>query len=455
MHYRYCSILIFQRSYSPVTEPTKEVTIDDEENIVDDMGNANEQPDGKVAPKIDNASKNDWFKQPPRPPTSDSEWNKDRIVDDQPEQPGFNDLVSAEKYPLTFDELMATPIDFSKFSMNRLKLEKITKADLVGPVYNLLKGTCQSSIELEYNMEECYKALFDQLDWANPKGDRCSFDLSKPLLLKGRPGHLTIHAEYFFNNDLEYLKSRNLERKYTTSITKTKAARYELVGIKDMIPKQWSVVKVGYNKEAAFGSSRWGPKRQLFYRSQINRLSRHDVYSTLKILSVVSVMIDKQFSYGNLKEIVVRRAYRKLYTFKEGDFINLYLNDIEDILLLVFQHKLFHLEGDAIVDLAVALRMFTRRIVIQKRVKDVQLGVESYQKKLNITKPQKDFPTTLPLNHTPHHLIRKGFHRQRWSDIMVKLIEEQLLERRVMRNLERLVSGRKLEMDYRLMQRTA
>ncbi|GJR25921.1 hypothetical protein Tco_1102153 [Tanacetum coccineum] len=294
-----------------ITEPTKEVTIDDEENIVDDMGNAEEQPDGKVALKTDNASKNDWFKQSPRPPTSDSEWNKDRIVDDQPEQPWFNDLVSAEKYPLTFDELMATPINFSKFAMNSLKLEKITKADLVGPVYNLLKGTCQSSIELEYNMEECYKALFDQLDWANPKGDRCPFDLSKPLLLKGRPGHLTIHAEYFFNNDLEYLKSRYLERKYTKSITKTKAARYELVGIKDMIPKQWSVVKVGYNKEAAFGILRWGPKRQLFYRSQINRLSRHDVYSTLKILSVVSVTINKQFSYGNLKEIVKNRHLEK------------------------------------------------------------------------------------------------------------------------------------------------
>ncbi|GKC60464.1 hypothetical protein Tco_1088062 [Tanacetum coccineum] len=78
------------------------------------------------------------------------------------------------------------------------------------------------------------------------------------------------------------------------------------------------------------------------------------------ILSVVSISDDKQFRYGYLKEIV---------------------------------HKLFHLDGVAIIDLAVALRMFTRRIVIQKRVKDVQLGVESYQKKLNITKPQKDFPT--------------------------------------------------------------
>ncbi|GJY87493.1 putative reverse transcriptase domain-containing protein [Tanacetum coccineum] len=295
--------------------------------------------------------------------------------------------------PLTFDDLMATPIDFSKFAKNRLKFDKITKAVLVGPVYNLLKGTCQSSIELEYNMEEFYKALSDRLDWTNPKGDRCPYDLSKPLPLKGRLGHLTVPTEHFFNNDIKYLKSESLEKKYTTSITKIKAARYELVGIEDMIAKQWSVVKVGYNEDAGFRILHWGPKHQFFYRSQINKLSRHDVYSTLKILSVVSVTVGKQFSYGILEEIVVRRADRKLYTFKEGNFINLHLNDIKDMLLQVVQHKLFHLKGDVIVDLAVALRMFTRRIIIKKRVKDVQLGVESYQKKLNITKPQKDFPT--------------------------------------------------------------
>nr|GEZ17255.1 hypothetical protein [Tanacetum cinerariifolium] len=31
--------------------------------------------------------------------------------------------------------------------------------------------------------------------------------------------------------------------------------------------------------------------------------------------------------------------------------------------------------------------MFTRSIVIQRRVEDLQLGVESYQKRLNLTKP--------------------------------------------------------------------
>ncbi|GJV20933.1 hypothetical protein Tco_1369953 [Tanacetum coccineum] len=74
--------------------------------------------------------------------------------------------------------------------------DKLTKAHLVGPVYNLLKGTCQSSIELEYNKEECYKALSDQLDWNNPEGYRCPFDFSKSLLLKAWCRKLPKDAQY-------------------------------------------------------------------------------------------------------------------------------------------------------------------------------------------------------------------------------------------------------------------
>ncbi|GJT30175.1 hypothetical protein Tco_0910450 [Tanacetum coccineum] len=157
-------------------------------------------------------------------PTPDQEWNKRQVVVDQPEQPWFNNIVSAAKDPLTFDELMATSIDFSKCAMNRLKIDNITQAHLVGPVYNLLKATCTSSIELKYNTEECFKALTDKLDWNYPEGDRCPYDLTKPLPLKGRPGCLTVVAKYFFNNDLEFMNSLDPENKYTTSITKTKAA---------------------------------------------------------------------------------------------------------------------------------------------------------------------------------------------------------------------------------------
>ncbi|GKE21161.1 hypothetical protein Tco_1432673 [Tanacetum coccineum] len=241
-------------------------------------------------------------------------------------------MVSAAKDPLTFDELMATPIDFSKYAMNHLKIDKLTKAHLVGPVYNLLKGTCKSSVELEYNMKECYKALSDQLGWNNPEGDRCPYNLSTPLPLKGHPGRLTIPSEYFLTNNLKYLKSSN--------------------------PKK-NATKVGYDKDASFGIKHWGPKRQQFFRAQLNRFSKHNVYSTQKILSVVSVKINKLHVYGHLEAIVMRRADRQKYTFKEGDFVNLHLNDIDDVLLLVAQHKLFNLEGSDIVDLAVALQLYT------------------------------------------------------------------------------------------------
>ncbi|GJV35451.1 hypothetical protein Tco_0716155 [Tanacetum coccineum] len=76
---------------------------------------------------------------------------------------------------------------------------------------------------------------------------------------------------------------------------------------------------------------------------------------------------------------------------EEGNFDDLYLNDIEDMLLPVVQHKLFQLDVHYIVDVFVALRMCTRSLIIKRRVEDLQLGVESYQKIFNITKPQKTF----------------------------------------------------------------
>ncbi|GKA54710.1 hypothetical protein Tco_0753659 [Tanacetum coccineum] len=88
---------------------------------------------------------------------------------------------------------------------------------------------------------------------------------------------------------------------YSSSITKTPAARYTMEGIEDMIPTLWS------------------PK------------SKHEVFSTMRILSVVSVKIEKKSGYGYLEEIV-------------------------------------------------------------NKVEDVQLGVESYQRKLNLTKPQRTCP---------------------------------------------------------------
>ncbi|GJU22675.1 hypothetical protein Tco_1156017 [Tanacetum coccineum] len=117
-------------------------------------GHLDDQPDNEAAPK------HDWFQTPDKPLTPD------------PRQP-----------PRTFDELMDTPINFSAYVMNRLKINNLTQEILVGSAFNLLKGSCKSFAELEYHFEECYKAVNDRIDWHNPKGREYLFDLINPLPL--------------------------------------------------------------------------------------------------------------------------------------------------------------------------------------------------------------------------------------------------------------------------------
>ncbi|GJX09383.1 hypothetical protein Tco_0199242 [Tanacetum coccineum] len=308
----------------------------------EDLGKTDEQPNDEAVPN------NDWYKKSRSDTSPDPEWNEGKLVDDGPEQSWLNDLAKDTKPPLTFDDLMHTPIDFSAFAMNRLKIDNLTKEHLVGPVYNLLKGTCKSYVELDYTMEECYRALSEQLDWNNPEG----------------------HRYFFFNNDLEYLRGGSNDKKYTASTTKSKGAGYQLKGIEDMVPNIWSPIKVVYDRYALLGISQWQTKRQNFYGYITKMMSKHDVYSTKRILSIISVKVVGWYGYGHLEEIIVKRADQKLYTFKEGNFKRLHLNDIEDMLLLVVQNKLHNLDTNVVVHLVVNLRMFARRTVIQKRVED-------------------------------------------------------------------------------------
>ncbi|GJY60821.1 hypothetical protein Tco_0461478 [Tanacetum coccineum] len=269
------------------------------QDLEENLGNDDVEPKEKVA------SKHDSFTKPTQPqePT-DPDWNVDKTPQQGQNQSWLMTLASSAKKPSkTFDELMSTPIYFSAFIMNGLKINNLTQETLLGPVFRLLKGTCSNYAELEYDFEECYKALSEKLDWKNPEGGNYPFDLTKPLPLVMSRNRQKVSVDYFFNNNLKYLQGGISTMTYTTSLTKTKAAQYDLPGIEDM----------------------------------------------------VEVM--RKHGYGYLKEIVVRIADNDLYRFKEGNFRRLRINDIEDMLLL-------------------------------KRVKYLQLGVESYQKKINVTKPE-------------------------------------------------------------------
>ncbi|GKA20182.1 hypothetical protein Tco_0700171 [Tanacetum coccineum] len=151
--------------------------------------------------------------------------------------------------------------------------------------------------------------------------------------------------------------------------------------------------------------------------------------------------------------------------------------DIKDMLLLLVQRKLTNLTIDERFDLNVALRMFTRRIVIQRRVEDRQLGVENPQgviykdqnnrnRLMSIVELNKFSDGTLNFVWTALHNITSGIRmeylpKRKWSGldkrrarVMIQDIDKQLYERRLMRNLEKFVGGREYGEDLRLLTRT-
>nr|GEY51561.1 retrovirus-related Pol polyprotein from transposon TNT 1-94 [Tanacetum cinerariifolium] len=63
---------------------------------------------------------------------------------------------------------------------------------------------------------------------------------------------------------------------------------------------------------------------------------------------------------------------------------------VNNLYLLHLQGKLNHLPRSDKVHLYNAINLWIRNIIIRQRVGDLQLGIESYQKKLNLTKPRWD-----------------------------------------------------------------
>ncbi|GJS77745.1 hypothetical protein Tco_0727626 [Tanacetum coccineum] len=244
-------------------------------------------------------------------------------------QPWLSNLANRQDPRESFNEPTDTTFDFSAFVINRLNVTTLTPELLAGPTFELMKGTCKILTELEYFCEEVYKATTEKLDWINPEGRQYPHDLRQPLLLiPNSQGRHVIPFHHLINHDLDK-------------------------------PTWWCVKPetniVNYDKFALCGISHLGKKRRQFYAFAITRESARDVYSKRRIIAVTKV------------EIV------EWQTIQAPDYITV--------------RKLTNLNVEERIAFNVSLRMFTRSVVIQKRVEDLQLGVESYQKKLNLTNP--------------------------------------------------------------------
>ncbi|GKD53044.1 hypothetical protein Tco_1286431 [Tanacetum coccineum] len=227
----------------------------------------------------------------------------------------------------------------------------------------------------------------------------------------GAPGWLTIPVDFFFNKDLEYLSSGNVEKRYVTSLTKLKAARYDLEGIEQMIQMLWSSSKVAYDKDVVFGMSYWDPKE--------NNSTEQD-----KLLFLVT-------KYGYLKEIVVRRANQQEFTFKEADFMRLNLNDIEDrSSYLNKDNKKFLMRADELYKFGDG--------TLKKVHDELDYMLKNFKLGYNKAMPRSVWTDK----------------DKRWTTSMLEKIEYTLLTRRIMMSLECYMGRRNIKTDYRLLTRT-
>ncbi|GJV61892.1 hypothetical protein Tco_1467992 [Tanacetum coccineum] len=133
------------------------------------------------------------------------------------------------------------------------------------------------------------------------------------------------------------------------------------------------------------------------------------------------------------KEILASPYPRK--TTPLPDYKNLNKNDIEDMYLLIMNGKV---PDYAETGLLWSLSVFIRSSVIWERVHDFQLGIESYQQKVNLTAPTISFPGI------EKHKIDLTEDEVEYLKLFEEEIEVRLKYRNQMRRWEMYVNGRPL-----------
>nr|GFA45772.1 hypothetical protein [Tanacetum cinerariifolium] len=162
----------------------------------------------------------------------------------------------------------------------------------------------------------------------------------KPLPLGGPPGQVAIQSDFFFNKDLEYLRYGSKGSRPALFISKMKAAYYPDIGLEQMMPDQiWIEKECKYDIVAMCGISHWWFQRQRFYIDRhTSEGDRNAVRTHMRILSVVRIEFFSMYGYDYMKK----------------------------------------------------MRILMSMLSQNKTSKDFQLGIESYQTQLNLTKPRWD-----------------------------------------------------------------
>ncbi|GJW36697.1 hypothetical protein Tco_0059617 [Tanacetum coccineum] len=145
-----------------------------------------------------------------------------------------------------------------------------------------------------------------------------------------------------------------------------------------------------FNEDARLSIQHWKDSwHKRVYKQNQRRVRNNskDYFSNHRIIEVVRITIDQPHGLDFIEQIIVMRENDKPDSFFEADFKYLNKNDIEDLYYLCRNKKVNYRE----TKLMNSLITFIRSHVIWERVHDFQLGIESYQIKVNLTAPTLTF----------------------------------------------------------------
>ncbi|GJV78127.1 hypothetical protein Tco_1509711 [Tanacetum coccineum] len=268
------------------------------------------------------------------------------------------------------------------------------------------------------------------------------------------------------NQDLLYLKKGNTgPEKIALSLHKFPAVKFPDNDVEERTSRWVTKCVKKFNPYARYGVEHWkNPHAKIFYikKQQSPGKPKEKVYSNSKIVQIIKTYWELGHEHNFITEIVARSANGCIVSITESDYKNLNKNDIEDIYLLIINHKV---DDYVETGLLWSLSVFIRSTVIWKRVHDFQLGVESYQQQVNLTTPTITFlgiekykvfsivsePVILEGLKSYNNDVKYGYVTHNLSNedveyiqLFAEEIEERLKYRDQMRRWEMYVNGRPL-----------
>ncbi|GJV51122.1 hypothetical protein Tco_1446863 [Tanacetum coccineum] len=270
----------------------------------------------------------------------------------------------------------------------------IDEAKLKKMADEMLRQRCTSGDEHQYHIDQMKNFLQSDIVWESGKEILVSPHPRKITpLVQTCQRDLEAPALSLINQDHLYLKKGNsgLE-KIILSLHKFPAIVFNNDDIEERTSKWVSKCIKKFNPYARYGVENWkNPHAKIFNirRQKEPGRPKEEIYSNSKIVQVIKTYWELGHEHKFIIEIVARRANDYIVSIIELDYKNLNKNDIKDMYLLIVNNKV---PDYANTGLLWSLSVFIRSSVIWERVHDFQLGIKSYQQKINLTAPTITFP---------------------------------------------------------------